>query len=312
MEAPPQPFAPSPPRRGHPGSAPPPALVGCQPDLTLPSATELRGCETPSGANARGTRRCVTSLGLHWHTVVEWQADVVLTSESGLGEVAQQVMRAKAGASGRQLLWGAPLESGREGGAFAMHWPGGGVSWFATAFPDDQSSRPKGRPGSRRTSLARTLWHSTRYCHDLVGLGRGADSLHAQVAYGVSSLPLPSRVFWDQATLYVARQGTAPQLVGGGEFNFDLNYPLQAPPSILASLLTRRLVGAHLELACALGRDPLCSYQSPEGTRPSRIDGLLVDTRLALWLRAAEHVPCGATLGCTPVRFHQQLKGSSQ
>ena len=71
----------------------------------------------------------------------------------------------------------------------------------------------------------------------------------------------------------------------GGDVNFHLNYPLRAPPSILASLPT------------------LCSYHSPEGTRSSRIDGLLVDTRLAALLRAAERLPRGAISGHTPVCF---------
>ena len=141
--------------------------------------------------------------------------------------------------------------------------------------------------------------------------GRGADSLHAQAAYGVSSQPALNRVFWDQATQYVARHGAAPKLVGG-DFNFDLNYVLQAPPSVLVSLLVRRLVDADLELASAFRRDPLCSYQGPEGTRPSYIDGLLVDTRLAALLHAAELLPRGAIPGHTPVRFDLHLKGSSQ
>ena len=109
----------------------------------------------------------------------------------------------------------------------------------------------------------------------------------------------------------MARHGTAPQLVGG-DLNFDLDYPLRAPPSVLASFLTRRLVDADLELASALGRDPLCSYQGLEGTRPSRIDGLLVDTRLATLLHTAERVPRGAIPGHAPVRFDLHLRGSSQ
>ena len=42
----------------------------------------------------------VTSLRLHWHTVADWRADVVLITETRLTVVAQQVMRAQAGASG--------------------------------------------------------------------------------------------------------------------------------------------------------------------------------------------------------------------
>ena len=101
-------------------------------------------------------------------------------------------------------------------------------------------------------------------------------------------------------------------VASGGDFNFDLDYPLRAPPSSLASLLTRRLVEADLELVSALGRDPLCSYQGPEGTRPSCIDGLLVDTRLATLLDAAERLPGGAVLGHSPVLFDLHPRGVSQ
>ena len=69
---------------------------------------------------------------------------------------------------------------------------------------------------------------------------------------------------------------------------------------------------AHLELESALGRDPLCSYQVPQGTRPSRIDGLLVDTRLATLLHTAERPPRGAIPGHTPVLFDLHLRGVSQ
>ena len=127
-------------------------------------------------------------------------------------------------------------------------------------------------------------------------LGRGADSLHAQAAYGVSFLLALNRVFWHQVTQYVACYGADPQLMGG-DFNFDLNYMLPPPPpSVLASLLVRRLVDADLELASAFGRGPLCSYQGPQGTRPSRIDGLLVDTRLAALLHAASCYRAGPSL----------------
>ena len=176
-------------------------------------------------------------------------------------------------------------------------------------IPAIQILPPKGAPRAEADALARTLWHSTRWCHVLVGLGRGADTLHAQVAYGVSAQPALNRTFWDHATQYVARHGTAPQLLGG-DLNFDLNYPLRAPPSILASLLTRRLADADLELATASGRDPLCSYHGPEGTRPSRIDGLLVD--MAALLHAAERLPRGAISGHIPVCFDIHLRGASQ
>ena len=74
----------------------------------------------------------------------------------------------------------------------------------------------------------------------------------------------------------------------------------------------RRLVDADLELASAFGRDPLCSYQGPGGMRPSRIDGLLVDTRPAALLHAAELLPRGAIPGHILVRYDLHLKGASQ
>ena len=65
----------------------------------------------------------------------------------------------------------------------------------------------------------------------------------------------------------------APWPAGGGDLNFDLERLLRAPPSVLAFLLVRWLVDADLEVASAFGRHPLCSYQGPEGTSLSRIDG---------------------------------------
>ena len=73
------------------------------------------------------------------------------------------------------------------------------------------------------------------------------------------------------------------------------------------SLLTRRLVDADLELASALGRDPLCSYKGPEGTYLSRLDGVPVDTRLARLLHTGEQLPRGAIPQHGPVRFDSRL-----
>ena len=172
----------------------------------------------------------VTSLRLHWHTVADWRADVVLIMETRLTALAQRVMRARARASGWQAFWGAPLES--PGGGIC-NAPAGGVGILVRqGIPASQVLPPKGAPRTESDALAQTLWHSTRWCHVLIGLGRGADTLHAQVAYGVSTQPTLNRAFWDHATQHIARHGTAPQLVGG-DFNFDLNYPLRAPPSVL-------------------------------------------------------------------------------
>ena len=98
----------------------------------------------------------------------------------------------------------------------------------------------------------------------------------------------------------------------GGDLHLDLDRLLRAPPSILEALLVLHLVDADLKLALAAGRAPLYSYQGPEGTRPSRIDGLLVDTRLAVLLCAAEVLPRGAIPGHTPVRFDLHQRGASQ
>ena len=195
-----------------------------------------------------------------------------------------------------------------------MRQQGGQVLWCARASRPDKCYPPKGEPRTEADALAQTLWHSSRWCRVLVGLGRGDDTLHAHVAYGVSAQPALNRTFLDHATQYVARHGTAPQPVGG-DFKYDLNYTLRAPPSVLASLLTLLtpwLADADLELATALGRDPLRSYHGPEGNRPSRIDGLLLDTHLAALLHAAERLPRGATSGHTPVCFDLQLRGVSQ
>ena len=56
----------------------------------------------------------------------------------------------------------------------------------------------------------------------------------------------------------------------------------------------------------------MCLYWGPEGTRPSHINGLLVDTRLAVLLNTAELLPRRAIMGHTLVRFDLHLKGASQ
>ena len=109
-------------------------------------------------------------------------------------------------------------------------------------------------------SLATALWHSTRWCHVLVGLGTGATVLHAQAAYGVSGQPALNGAFWQQALDYAARHGAAPQLIVG-DFNFPLDDLLQAPPTLQGLLLTRRLVDADSELAAAAGHPP-CARMS--------------------------------------------------
>ena len=160
-------------------------------------------------------------------------------------------------------------------------------------------------------SLATALWHSTRWCHVLVGLGTGATVLYAQAAYGVSGQPALNRAFWQQALDYAARHGAAPQLIGG-DFNFPLDDLLQAPPTLQGLLLTRRLVDADSELAATAGRSPLCSYVGVRGGRPTRIDGLLVDTRLAALLRGSEVLPACGIPHHRPVRFDLLAEGAVQ
>ena len=105
--------------------------------------------------------------------------------------------------------------------------------------------------------------------------------------------------------------GRPPSWWGGGASTSTSTSCCPPPPFVLASLLACRPVNADFELASAFGRDPLCLYQGPKGTRPSRIDGPLVDMRLAALLHAAELLPRRAIPGHTPVRFGLHLKGAS-
>ena len=160
-------------------------------------------------------------------------------------------------------------------------------------------------------SLATALWHSTRWCHVLVRLGTWATVLHAQAAYGVSGQPALNRAFWQQALDYAARHGAAPQLIAG-DFNFRLDDLLQAPPRLQGLLLTLRLVNSDSELAAAAGRPPLCSYVGVREGHPTRIDGLLVDTRLAALLRGSEVLPACGIPHHRPVRFDLLAEGAVQ
>ena len=109
----------------------------------------------PHPGSLRVAHANVTSLHMHWHTVAEWLVDVVLLSETRLTAVAQHVIRAPAGASGRKAFCGAPLGGG--GGASGMRRPGWWESLCTRASQRDTYSPPKGRPGTRRT-------HSPRPC----------------------------------------------------------------------------------------------------------------------------------------------------
>ena len=54
----------------------------------------------------------------------------------------------------------------------------------------------------------------TRRCDILVGLGTGADTLHAQAVYGVPSQPVLNGALWERVLKYMAQHGAAPQVVG--------------------------------------------------------------------------------------------------
>ena len=95
----------------------------------------------------------VTSLRLHWHTVADRRADVVLITETRRTAVAQRVMRAEAGASGWQAFWGRPWSP--VGGAFGMRREGGWGSWCARASQPDKYSPPRGHPAPSRTPWPR-------------------------------------------------------------------------------------------------------------------------------------------------------------
>ena len=172
-----------------------------------PSLLLRCGDAEPHPGPLRVAHTNVTSLRLHWHTVAEWRMDVVLISETRLTAVAQQVMRAQAGASGvAGILGGSP---GIPGGIWDAPAGGPGIL-VRQGVRARQVLPPKGAPRSEADSLAQALSHSARSCHVPVGLRRGADSLHARVAYGVSSHPASNRVYCNQATQYVAPHGAAP------------------------------------------------------------------------------------------------------
>ena len=252
-------------------------------------------------------RANVTSIRLHWHAVSEWRADVVLISETGLTVVAQQLVRARDGASRWQALWGALLESPGGGGIWDMPAGGGGSSCPKT-LPRDKSP-PKGAPPDEADTLAQTVWHSTCWCQVLVGLGRGVDSLHAQMAYGVSSQQVLRRVFCDHATQPMARHGVSP--TSGGTSTLTSTTSCGLPrlswrPYWSAGWWTGTLNCGPPSLG-----DSRCLYEGAEGTHPSRIAGLLVDTRLVALLYAVGLVPRGAILGHTPVRFDLPRRESS-
>ena len=230
---------------------------------------------------------------------------MVLLGETRL-TAGQLVMGRLAHEAGWQSFWGAPLES-RGGGIWDRRRAGTTVL-VRQGLPARRVI-PPAKEGE--DSLATALGHSTRWCQVTVGLGTGATVLHAQAAYGVSGQLAPNQALWQQALDYAARHGAVPQLIGG-DFNFPLDDPLQAPPTLQGLLLTPCLVDGDSVLAAAAGRPPLCSYVVVRGGRPTRIDGLLVDTRLVAPLRGSDVLPpCGIPHQC-PVRFDLLTEGAVQ
>ena len=161
-----------------------------------------------------------------------------------------------------------------------MRQLGGWVSWYAKASRPGKFSTPKGCPAPRRTPSPKPSGTPPAGATSWWAWGGGR--IPCTPRWRTESRPSRPLTALSGATLHSMWRDTGrPAAGGGGDFNFDLDYPLRAPPSVVASLLSRRLVDADLELASALGRDPLSWYHGPASTRPSRIDGLLVDTRLA-------------------------------
>ena len=76
-----------------PSPPPLPERVGSEPPPP-PFLLLRRGDVHPHPRPLRVAHANVMSLRMHWHTVAEWQADVVLLSKTRLTAVAQQVMRA--------------------------------------------------------------------------------------------------------------------------------------------------------------------------------------------------------------------------
>ena len=92
------------------------------------------------------------------------------------------------------LLGCSPANPGGGGGIWDAPAKGVGIL-VRQGIAARQVLPPKGAPHDEADSLAQALWHPTRWCHVLVGLGRGSESLHAQAAYGVSSQPALNRAF---------------------------------------------------------------------------------------------------------------------
>ena len=126
-------------------------------------------------------------------------------SDTSLTPIAQQVMR----------VGERPWSPGWGGGI--LDAPAGGLGIVVRqGIPPRQVLPPKEAPRNEAGSLAQTVWHSTRWCHVMVGMGRWADALHAQVAYGVLAQPVLNRIFLGPRHTLRGAPRDGPLAGGGG------------------------------------------------------------------------------------------------
>ena len=155
------------------------------------------------------------------------------------------------------------------------------------------------------------VWESCRWMHVLIGTSTGDTAVHVQPLYGHSGRPEENTVFFGRVLEYVARQGNAPQILGG-----NVDAPLddlhRLPPALSMTLLTRRLVDADAEMAAAMGHPCVCRYEGGAGMSSTCIDGILVSTALAPALRSAAALEDTAIPGHVPAAFDIDLEAVAQ
>ena len=143
---------------------------------------------------------------------------------------------------------------------------------------------------------------SCRWVHVLVGMGNGASILHLQGVCSHSGRPDDKNAFLDKVLAYTATFGNEPMVLVGN-FGHSLDNLARVPPSVLMALLTRCLVDADKELAAERGLPCGCRFDGGANKRPTRIDGLLVSTRLAVALRDVRWIAESGIPGYTPAEF---------
>ena len=87
---------------------------------------------------------------------------------------------------------------------------------------------------------------------------------------------------------------------------------LRFPRFPALALVTRRLVDLDHDQATAQVRSPPCRYQRPPRTQPSRINGCLVDVRMASLAEAVCAMPAESFLAHRPVAFMPNMPHASQ